>query len=61
MDCFPEYDMITAEETKTPKTPNRRKSMKFKMVHENYNVFDLQKSIKFYERSEERRVGKECL
>ena len=49
MDCFPEYDMITAEETKTPKTPNRRKSMKFKMVHENYNVFDLQKSIKFYE------------
>lgn len=23
--------------------------MKFKMVHENYNVFDLQKSIAFYE------------
>lgn len=23
--------------------------MKFKMVHENYNVFDLEKSMKFYE------------
>lgn len=23
--------------------------MKFKMVHENYNVFDLQRSVKFYE------------
>lgn len=33
--------------------------MKFKMVHENYNVFDLQKSLDFYERalglSEKRR------
>ena len=34
--------------------------MKFKMIHENYNVSDLDRSIKFYNRSEERRVGKEC-
>ena len=25
--------------------------MKFKMVHENYNVFDLQKSLDFYEKA----------
>ncbi len=25
--------------------------MKFKMVHENYNVFDLQKSLDFYEKT----------
>ncbi len=25
--------------------------MKFKMVHENYNVFDLEKSLKFYEQA----------
>ena len=25
--------------------------MKFKMVHENYNVYDLQKSLDFYEKA----------
>ena len=25
--------------------------MKFKMVHENYNVFDLERSLKFYEQA----------
>lgn len=25
--------------------------MKFKMIHENYNVFDLQKSLDFYQRA----------
>ena len=25
--------------------------MKFKMVHENYNVFDLEKSLQFYEKA----------
>jgi lactoylglutathione lyase len=34
--------------------------MKFKMVHENYNVFDLEKSLKFYEEAlgltEKRRI-----
>lgn len=25
--------------------------MKFKMVHENYNVFDLEKSLRFYEQA----------
>ena len=25
--------------------------MNFKMIHENYNVFDLQKSIAFYEKA----------
>lgn len=25
--------------------------MKFKMVHENYNVYDLQKSLEFYEKA----------
>lgn len=25
--------------------------MKFKMIHENYNVFDLQKSLDFYEKA----------
>ena len=40
--------------------------MNFKMVHNNLNVFDLEKSLNFYaealnlKRSEERRVGKEC-
>ena len=27
----------------------RGKSMKFQMIHENYNVLDLEKSLKFYE------------
>ena len=26
----------------------RRRTMKFKMIHENYNVSDLDRSIKFY-------------
>ena len=26
--------------------------MNFKMVHENYNVFDLKKSLEFYEKAE---------
>jgi lactoylglutathione lyase len=34
--------------------------MKFKMVHENYNVFDLERSLKFYEEAlgltEKRRI-----
>ncbi len=34
--------------------------MKFKMVHENYNVFDLEKSLRFYEQAlgltEKRRI-----
>ncbi len=35
--------------------------MKFQMVHENYNVFDLEKSLKFYEQAlgltEKRRIN----
>lgn len=35
--------------------------MKFKMIHENYNVADLQKSEEFYEEAlglkEDRRIG----
>ena len=26
--------------------------MKFKMVHENYNVYDLQRSLDFYEKAQ---------
>ena len=37
--------------------------MKFKMVHENYNVYDLQKSLDFYEKAlgltEKRRMESE--
>ena len=32
--------------------------MNFKMVHENYNVFDLKKSLEFYEKGLRKSVEK---
>ena len=41
-------DLTSKSRIRNTKCTKRRRTMKFKMIHENYNVSDLDRSIKFY-------------